>query len=399
MEPIRPVVLVSCGKRKLDVPAAARDLYVSERFRQARKFAELYGAEWFIISAKYGLVFPDQVLNPYDLDLNALPIRDKLTWGDRILSELSKNELLNQHLVVLASEVYSEILQGVLAKAGAVVTSPFRDLPEDAGVNILTRVNGNPAQMSHYKKFYDLMLRLQQMPGQMTAFSELVGKPLSKAGVYFFFGPHELTRFYDRETLRVVRVGTHGVSKGSKSLLWQRLRTHRGNDDGTGSHRSSVFRLHVGDAILAAQGREILSWGVGGNATRETRESERQLETEVSQYLRKLHVAYLPVVDAASADSDRSYIEKNAISLLTGGGAIDVQGTQWLGNFSPTQQIKSSGLWNVNYVGDSYDPNFLSIFEELITRYEEGRLSEKSLAPQNWRLHMQRGAIGQQQLF
>ena len=46
-------------------------------------------------------------------------------------------------------------------------------------------------------------------------------------GVYFFFEPAE-TRS-DGQTPRVVRIGTHAVSKGSRTTLWTRLSTHRGS--------------------------------------------------------------------------------------------------------------------------------------------------------------------------
>ncbi len=400
MEPIIPVVLVSCGKQKLSVPAPAKDLYVSERFLEARKFAELYGKKWFVLSAKHGVVAPEEILDPYDVDLETLPLSDKQAWADRVVSSLSKKGLIvGHHLIVLASGAYSTVLHSKLQAANALATYPFNNLPPGAETDILARVNGNPVRLNHYGKFYDLLMQLQNLPQQMIPFHELNSKQLSKAGVYFFFDRNESTRFYSQETLRVVRIGTHGVSGGSKSLLWQRLRTHRGNDDGTGSHRSSIFRLHVGNAILASQNRSISSWGIGDNASKDIRTSERELEIEVSRYLGDLLVAHLPIVDAASADSDRSYIEKNSISLLTEGGPIDAQSTRWLGNFSSVRQIKNSGLWNVNYVGDGYDPHFLTVFEQLIERYKQGRISEESLAPPNWRVHMQRGAIGQQDLF
>lgn len=399
MESTSPIVLVSCGNRKLDAPAPAKDLYVSPRFQEARKFAENYGDSWFVVSAKHGLTAPEEVLTPYDVDLRTLSTHDRRKWAVNVLSKLSEYGLLERQFVVLAGEAYSKAIEGAFEKRHVSATYPLRDLPEDKEADILARVNGSPLRMAHYKRFYDLLLRLQNMSGQMIPFSKLGGKQMSKAGVYFFFDPHEYTRFYEHNGLRVVRIGTHGVSKGSKSLLWQRLRTHRGNDDGTGSHRSSIFRLHVGNAILASQDQQMPSWGLGDNASKETRDSEQQLEMEVSQYLKELLVAYLPVVDAASADSDRSYIERNAIALLSGGGAIDVQSKQWLGNFSPTHQIKSSGLWNVNYVGEGYDADFLAVFEALIECYEQGRLSDKSIAPPNWRSNLQRGAVGQQELF
>ena len=395
----KPIVLVSCGKQKLDHSAQGKDLYISRRFRAARKFAETFGSNWFILSAKHGLVAPDQILDPYDQDLNLLTSCEKSLWVETIVAGLLKYNLLPKQLVVLATGVYGDLLRECLKREGFSVIYPLCDIPENIDADILDRINSNPDRLSHYNRFYNLLLRLQAMPGQMIPFNDFEGKNLPKAGVYFFFDGRERTRFFCQETLRIVRIGTHGVSKGSKSLLWQRLRTHRGNDDGSGSHRSSIFRLHVGNAILACQKRELTSWGVGDNARKEIRDAEVQLESEVSQYLRDLRVAYLPVLDEASADSDRSYIEKNSISLLTQGGAIDVPSANWLGNLSNSQQIRSSGLWNVNYVGDNYDSEFLNVFEKLIVRYEKGRISTKSLAPANWRLNMLRGSIGQHELF
>ena len=43
---------------------------------------------------------------------------------------------------------------------------------------------------------------------------------LPKQGVYVFFEPGEIR--YNKNDLRVVRVGTHGVRIGSKSTLWGR---------------------------------------------------------------------------------------------------------------------------------------------------------------------------------
>lgn len=63
---MRRLVIVSCGDKKLDRPVAAKDLYVSTLFRLARRYAELAGDEWLIMSSKHGLVEPDTVLEPYD---------------------------------------------------------------------------------------------------------------------------------------------------------------------------------------------------------------------------------------------------------------------------------------------------------------------------------------------
>lgn len=62
-------VVVGCGKRKATEPRPARDLYTGSLFTAARRYAEASFLPWRILSAKHGLVDPDQVLEPYDAQL------------------------------------------------------------------------------------------------------------------------------------------------------------------------------------------------------------------------------------------------------------------------------------------------------------------------------------------
>lgn len=64
--PRQTVILVSCCGAKLAQPAPARDLYQSQLFKAARRYAEASGHQWMILSAKYGAVHPDDVIAPYD---------------------------------------------------------------------------------------------------------------------------------------------------------------------------------------------------------------------------------------------------------------------------------------------------------------------------------------------
>lgn len=399
MESKSSIVLVSCGKRKLPDAAPAKDLYISPRFQEARKFAETFSDRWFVISAKHGLLSPDSVISPYDLDLDSLSESRQQAWAASVIEGLSKRDLSESNITVLAAGNYASLLRNQLKSCGIAAAFPFLGSQENSQAAILSNLNLKPNRFLDYREFYGILSRLNALPGQETRFGAISGREVDRAGVYFFFDSNESTRFFSPEIQRVVRIGTHAVSKGSKSQLWQRLRTHRGNDDRSGSHRSSIFRLHVGNAMLSLQGTTSLSWGLGDNATNEIRESERSLEENVSEYMRNLSLSYLPILDPASADSDRSYIEMNSIALLTGGGAIDRQSNEWLGNSSPVPEIRQSGLWNINYVGGDYDPRFLEVFDELVERHERGEHSQSSLAPANWRIHMQRGNIGQHQLF
>lgn len=64
------VVLVGCTKTKRTERSAARDLYdPSDLFRRRRSYAEAQTAPWAIVSALYGLVEPDQQIDPYELTI------------------------------------------------------------------------------------------------------------------------------------------------------------------------------------------------------------------------------------------------------------------------------------------------------------------------------------------
>ena len=98
-------------------------------------------------------------------------------------------------------------------------------------------------------EFYSLIECLKTQHGGYKYLSNCSGgMDWPEKGVYFFFEPDEMRN--GSTTLRVVRVGTHAVSRGSKSTLWGRLRTHKGRVAGGGNHRGSVFRKLVGYALI-----------------------------------------------------------------------------------------------------------------------------------------------------
>jgi hypothetical protein len=192
-------------------------------------------------------------------------------------------------------------------------------------------------------------------------------------GVYFFFEPGEFRSNGDR---RIVRVGTHAVSAGSRATLPGRLSQHRGSDGGRhpggGNHRGSVFRKHVGHALL---GRDLgcypearRSWGVDGSASGATRDHEAGLERQVSLVIRAMTLVWIGVAGEASSSSPRKVIERGAIALLSNAGRtpVDPPSPLWLGRFSPYREVRDSGLWNVHHVHDDPDPGFLDLVQDIL---------------------------------
>ena len=188
-------------------------------------------------------------------------------------------------------------------------------------------------------------------------------------GVCFFFEPGE-RRSGSGTGLRVVHVGTHAVSTGSKSTLWGRVRQHRGTLDPLGgNHRGSVFRKLVGEAIMAQTPRVgSSSWGEKVKKSNGNTDSEQHLEALVSRRIGQMSLLFLPVKDAPGPDSWRAFVKRNTVALLSGyvEGWIDPPSPHWLGNHSSSERVRCSGLWNRNNVDNSVDPGFLSVMDDLV---------------------------------
>lgn len=60
------VGLVACGKSKLDGAAPAKDLYTGNLYSAASTYAEAKYDAWYILSARHGLLHPNQIVEPYD---------------------------------------------------------------------------------------------------------------------------------------------------------------------------------------------------------------------------------------------------------------------------------------------------------------------------------------------
>ena len=124
------VLLLGCVSEKSPDAVAAQDLYVSTLFRLRRAYAEALGPPWFILSAKHGLVRPDEVLEPYDMRLSALPAADRRAWGDRVFAQLraTVGPLPGRGFEFHAGSHYVEAVRPHLEKVGAAVEWPLKGL-------------------------------------------------------------------------------------------------------------------------------------------------------------------------------------------------------------------------------------------------------------------------------
>ena len=81
---------------------------------------------------------------------------------------------------------------------------------------------------------------------------------------------------------------------------------------------------------------------------------------------------WLSVDDESGPQSQRGFIERNAIALLSNYGKppIDPPSDSWLGSYCTREKVRTSGLWNSNHVDEGYDPTFLDALASLIDQVE-----------------------------
>lgn len=235
------------------------------------------------------------------------------------------------------------------------------------------------SRLSDLIRFYELMQRLECRLGGTKRLSDCNGRMAwPERGIYFFFEQGE-ERSDSGQGHRIVRVGTHALTDGSKSTLWNRLSQHRGQTGGGGNHRGSIFRLLVGNSLKTQQDLvEPSTWGLGSDPgqaakrfglTREqVKEQESALEHEVGKRIGDMPFLWLDINDQPGPDSMRGKIERNSIALLSNykKSALDAPSTNWLGQYCDREKVRLSGLWNNNHVDEEYDPAFLVVLENLV---------------------------------
>ena len=115
--------IISCGNRKIwdKNPNAgltrARDVYIGPFAKKCKEYAEkFYPSSWCILSAKYGFLFPDDIVpGPYNVTFN-----DKRTNPISVeeLSKQVKEKGLDRYekILVLGGKKYVSMVRKVFSK-------------------------------------------------------------------------------------------------------------------------------------------------------------------------------------------------------------------------------------------------------------------------------------------
>ena len=126
------IILISCVKTKRCYAAKAKDLYGSKKhplFKYRRKYAERVGCPWYVLSAKHGLLHPDEWIEPYECALKGKCRPVKCAWAERTLEQITAElpPLCGKVIELHAGIDYVEFgLEDGLRKKGAIVRRPLK---------------------------------------------------------------------------------------------------------------------------------------------------------------------------------------------------------------------------------------------------------------------------------
>lgn len=166
-------------------------------------------------------------------------------------------------------------------------------------------------------------------------------KEIPNNGIYIIFEQGEKYQNFDR----IVRIGTHT----GNNQLYSRLKEHFIKKN----KNRSIFRKNIGRCILNMEHKSYLRiWNLDTTSAEKSNansnwvdiEFEKQLEERISNYIQeRLSFCIIKV----NTKEERLYWESKIASTLAQADDI-VPSPERLGNYSPIEKIRESGLWQVN---------------------------------------------------
>ena len=115
---MKKVAVINCGAEKRHNASRAKDLYTGSLFVASRKYVESQYDEYIILSAKYHMCLPDDLLIPYELYLGDLSKEDKEAWVNETFSEITQQFDLDTEFDFYTSKMYQEELVPLLRNYG-----------------------------------------------------------------------------------------------------------------------------------------------------------------------------------------------------------------------------------------------------------------------------------------
>lgn len=97
-------------KKKVSYKTKAELLYDSTLFKYSLQYAKQKAKKVFILSAKYGLLALNVIIEPYETTLNTFSEEEIIIWSKRIYNQLKAMKLLDNDFIYLCGNNYKKYL-------------------------------------------------------------------------------------------------------------------------------------------------------------------------------------------------------------------------------------------------------------------------------------------------
>ncbi|MBP1949890.1 DUF6884 domain-containing protein [Virgibacillus litoralis] len=126
---MRRIALISCTKSKQAYPCQAKKMYrTSNLFTKAVSYIEKQEYDdWFILSAKHGLLNKETLIDPYDITLLSMNAKQRKDWSHNVFFQL--RTLSDCEFDFYAGSKYREYLIPLLKKEDFICRIPLQGLP------------------------------------------------------------------------------------------------------------------------------------------------------------------------------------------------------------------------------------------------------------------------------
>jgi hypothetical protein len=298
--PAADVILVGCVQTKRTNACAAAELFASPLFAGRHRYAAASGLRWYILSAKFGLLAPEDVIGPYDVYLADQSPSYRKAWGEFVTAALEQREhdLRGRTIEIHAGTAYVDPLRAPMAARGATLAIPLAHLRQGEQLawykSHPSRSPSSPAPPSPPRRAPGTdvgdLVGLLSDPSQALSPRELAdhgSRGLLAAGMYSWWvdepGAVDLSRGLGQPiACGLIYAGQAGATrwpsgKRSGNTLWGRI---------SGMHLGGAAEFSTFRRTLAAILRPVLGL---------TSEDDPQLSVWISTHLR---VAAVPVPDA-----------------------------------------------------------------------------------------------------
>jgi hypothetical protein len=179
-------------------------------------------------------------------------------------------------------------------------------------------------------------------------------------GIYFFYEHSEFSG-HNAAQARIVRVGTHRNGNFRNRIAEHFLLNERKMEftvDQSPPHDHSIFRKHIGRALLSKNGDPYLSVWDTDFMKRKTLDAKKHLrniskevaiEKQVTQILREQFFFRFIEIEDEEQRIGKQGFERALIGALA---SCDLCGPSdnWLGRYSPDIRIRETGLWQVQHL-------------------------------------------------